>query len=156
MQAGGRVLPARSWTLTRAVIAESMIRDITARPDSVRVTPDDLARALEALQQQLLKPDDVSKQRIEHLERLFEGDSEKALVVGWRLEAMSIVVALGKLPPGADLESPVGPRKATPLIVAAATEPLLFANGEPRFDAARFEKSVLAIVVACYPCLNSF
>jgi len=132
-----------------------MTRDVAARPDSVRVTPDDLARALEALQQ-FLKPNDASKERIEHLERLFEGDSEKALAVGWRLQAMSIVVAVGKMPPGAELESAVGSRRASPLIVAAATEPLLFANGEPRFDAARFERSVLAIVVACYPCLNSF
>ena len=130
-------------------------RHVASRSHGVCVTPGDLARAIEALEH-LSKPDDASEQQVEQLEKLFEGNSEKALVVRWRLEAMSTVVALGQLPPGAELDTPVGSRKESPLVVAAATEPLMFSNDEPRFDADQFAKSVLAIMVSCYPCLNAF
>lgn len=121
-------------------------REVEKRINSAGVTAEDLQKATEHVHQ--LPPEGRNWQgRIHAMARAFMGEPEKALAVEYRLVAMSRMLEAGHLPGWATSKDADGAMTvAGPVWEAAAAEPLMFGEGEPYFDKARFLDRVLLLV----------
>lgn len=76
--------------------------------------------------------------------RLFKGQRYKAFAVHSRLQAMAALITSGKLHLALVAETRDGGRMVVePIFIAAAKEPILFAETEPFFNADAFIDAVL-------------
>ncbi len=113
--------------------------------NSVAVTIEDLRRATDEVHK--LAPKDRNWEgRLHTMARIFKGEPRKALVVEYRLVAMTRLLEARVLPAWALPEAPDGSvAVAEPVWAATAIEPLVFGEDDAHFEPKRFVERVLSL-----------
>ncbi|HMS27745.1 MAG TPA: hypothetical protein PKC80_10300 [Burkholderiaceae bacterium] len=124
---------------------EEALANMSKRLNAVTITKEDLLLVTQEVHK--LPPGKRDwKDRLQLMNRLFNGEQDKVLAIEERIVAMSALISNGQLPGWAVPDENDGAMKiAEPVWMAAASEPLLFKDIGAYFEASKFLDHILTI-----------
>ena len=121
------------------------LAQMSKRLNAVTITKEDLLLVTQEVHK--LPPDKRDwKDRLQLMNRLFNGEQYKVLAIEERIVAMSALISKGDLPGWVVPDENDGAMKiAEPVWMAAASEPLLFKETGAYFETTKFLDYILTI-----------